>query len=420
MDTMKSRLSVLLLLILAHHIFRSTASIIHQTSGNATAKDLEQLQANLLSKYSKDNLPVFNLSDTVFVQMRMYILSINDLDEVSGTVTLSAGFNLLWHDYRLEWTPSDYEGLATVRFKSSNSVWTPGIVMITSAENLKPIPTSDFPALVTSSGDVSVSSGQLLKSSCNLEMTKFPMDFHTCSLVMTPWGYYMRDMQLQALSSTFDLNFFTPNGEWDLVSTDVSNYTEYGDAFSMLAFTMVLSRRSAYYTISLIIPLWLLCCVGPFTFLVPTGDRLGFMMNVYLSLAVYMTLVSDNLPKISLSMPGLSYFLLMAICYSVGLVFAVIFINRYEDIDDVNEFPSWLRKLLRWTKKKKNNAVGSKKDTSDNRVAALDPDQENSEYRFPEEVSKSDVLNFIDKSMFTGSTLVLLGMSAWYYFAFQY
>ncbi|KAH3694715.1 hypothetical protein DPMN_082156 [Dreissena polymorpha] len=61
-------------------------------------------------------------------------------------------------------------------------------------------------------------------------------------------------------------------------------------------------------------------------FLIPTerGERISYCLTVLLSIAVFLTLVGDNLPKNSSPMSVFSYYLLSVLVISVAITLAVI------------------------------------------------------------------------------------------------
>ncbi|OWF42827.1 Neuronal acetylcholine receptor subunit alpha-7 [Mizuhopecten yessoensis] len=82
----------------------------------------------------------------------------------------------------------------------------------------------------------------------------------------------------------------------------------------------------------------------PVVFLLPasSGERINYSITMFLSLTVYMTIVSDSIPKVSEPMAGITYFTLVGLIYSSTVVLLTIVTIRFEAIDDVDKFPKWI------------------------------------------------------------------------------
>ncbi|CAG2239864.1 unnamed protein product [Mytilus edulis] len=63
----------------------------------------------------------------------------------------------------------------------------------------------------------------------------------------------------------------------------------------------------------IILPIILLALLDIFTFKIPadTGERLGYTITVWLSFAVFLTIVSDSLPQTSESVPIVSIYIII-------------------------------------------------------------------------------------------------------------
>ncbi|XP_021354433.1 acetylcholine receptor subunit alpha-like [Mizuhopecten yessoensis] len=184
---------------------------------------------------------------------------------------------------------------------------------------------------------------------------------------------------------------------------------------------MVLSRKSTYFLLSMILPVYTLCFLNPFVFLLPaaSGERISYTITMFLSLAVYMTLVGDNMPKVSEPMAGISYFLLVAMLFSCLLIILTIFTLRCDAVTDVTNFPKCVRRLVLKVKKNRKNTrkpitrnsvdvdsieFGSKNVPSTSDVSTIELKKENGEQGINandiDEPDKKDVTNCIDITLF--------------------
>jgi hypothetical protein len=106
-----------------------------------------------------------------------------------------------------------------------------------------------------------------------------------------------------------DLQGYQSNGIWALLSTKV--YSKSHNIKSILVFEMVLQRRAMFFIVNILLPISTLSVLQLFVFIVPidSGERISFSLTVLLSISVYMTLISDNLPPGAESVASMCYLL---------------------------------------------------------------------------------------------------------------
>jgi hypothetical protein len=88
---------------------------------------------------------------------------------------------------------------------------------------------------------------------------------------------------------------YSANAVWDIESTSAIE-TNTGEA--SVTFIIRLKRKAIFYVINIIIPVILLSVLNIFTFVLPvtTGERASYSITVFLSLAVFLTIVAQELP----------------------------------------------------------------------------------------------------------------------------
>ena len=93
---------------------------------------------------------MFILTET-FVSF--FLLSINELDEVSETLTTIGYLFVEWEDEFLTWEPEDYGGINYYQFPQDD-VWKPDIALINSVEKFRPLGVTALNVKVDSFGVV--------------------------------------------------------------------------------------------------------------------------------------------------------------------------------------------------------------------------------------------------------------------------
>ncbi|OWF49182.1 Neuronal acetylcholine receptor subunit alpha-6 [Mizuhopecten yessoensis] len=391
------------------------------TSG--TIEDMIELQDKLFTNYSRGLRPARNLNETVRVDTAFFLLSIRDLDEVSGTISLSGGISMYWNDFRLLWKPSDHAGITEMMVHSSR-IWKPSIFLVSSASDIERFGSDAFDARIDNNGFVLMNPGKTIKATCTIDMTNFPTDIQKCSLILLPWGYPVDEIHLAVLRPQFIMEYFSPNGEWDVDDTSAEEILEHGVQTSQLIYYLVLKRKPSYFIISLIIPVYTLCFLSPFVFLLPSmsGERISYIITMFLSLAVYMTLVNDNMPKVSKPMSGISYFLLMTMLFSCLLIILTIFTLRCEAVTDVTKFPKCVRRFVLKMKNRKSNRKPITSNsiefephipsTSDVSVVGHEAEHRKKGATAPDmdEPDNNDVTNCIDIMLFVLAETIVFGL----------
>ncbi|XP_062583245.1 acetylcholine receptor subunit beta-like 1 [Saccostrea cucullata] len=293
--------------------------------------DAESLLQDVFKNYSTEIRPKQNLSEVIDVSIVSFLFSVNDFDEVSGVFSIVSGFMLLWHDFRLTWTPSNYGGIQDL-VVPKKKLWVPDIFLIDPANKMEAIGDEDFIGRISSSGIVTWTPGGLIQTLCNVDMYKFPFDTQTCSFTLALWGYSPWEARLIPFNgtTTVDTTYYSSNAQWSLEGTLMKRSTQ-GDYDSLLEFQFILKRKSLYFVINMLAPILLLSLLNPLVFALPveSGERVSYAITIFLSFAVFMTLLSDNIPKSSEPMSLMSYFLIFTMAMSTLICVLAVVTMRF-------------------------------------------------------------------------------------------
>ncbi|OWF42830.1 Acetylcholine receptor subunit alpha-L1 [Mizuhopecten yessoensis] len=376
----------------------------------ATLDDTAKLHTDLFTNYSIKRLPVLNHTDTLNVNISVRLLNIITLDAVTGVFELNFAVGMEWTDYRLAWNSSSYGELTSYHLQPSY-VWHPKLFLLTTAEDLETISGSDFIVHLQSTGQMMWLTGKLMKSSCKVDMTHFPTDTQTCTFIITPWGFTPSEVYLSHSSNTVDLQYFSPNGEWDIISTSVEQNTFYEPVISSVEIDITLRRKSTYYMVSLVLPIIIIVIISAAVFMIPISlsSRTSYAIKMCLSFALYNGLISKSIPQVSEPMAGISYFLMMSLIASSLLLLTTIFTVRFNLMESLDEIPKWILVLIRRLKK---CCFKSKELNKVDKVTAIEDieDKYDSESlnREPEteELTLPEVKTFMDMFLFVLSNVI--------------
>lgn len=138
-------------------------------------------------------------------------------------------------------------------------------------------------------------------------------------MIFTAWSYNKFEVQLNKETDEVQLNWYIQNTAWDIVHTSVSESR--GDE-SSVSYILTLKRKSAFYMFNVILPMLLLSVLNIFAFFLPTssGERASYAMTMFLSLAIFMTIISSELPKNSVKTSLLAVYLTILSCLSTLIV----------------------------------------------------------------------------------------------------
>lgn len=155
----------------------------------------------------------------------------------------------------------------------------------------------------------------------------FFLFLQNCSLAFNVWGYVAYEVVLLAINSTVNTDSFTENGEWSLVSTSINRIAGNLYKSDEIHCNFILKRKPGFLVINVILPIIFMAVINLLVFVLPaeSGERVSYSVTVLLALAVFMTLVGDNLPKTSEPMSVLSYYLMSLLILSTLMTVTTIF-----------------------------------------------------------------------------------------------
>lgn len=125
-------------------------------------------------------------------------------------------------------------------------------------------------------------------------------------------------------------HFSDTNGEWSLIATDAFRIPGTLYVPDEVVFQYTLKRRPMFVIVNVLLPIILMSMINLLVFVLPveSGERISFAITILLALAVFLTLVSENLPKTSEPISYLSYYLMSMMVHSILMTIATIFTLR--------------------------------------------------------------------------------------------
>ncbi|CAG2219510.1 unnamed protein product [Mytilus edulis] len=303
--------------------------------------DVERLH-EYLTNVSKHVKPRINQLHRVNVDVMFTMNTIQDYDEISGNLIFTSSFAFFWKDELKMWNPLNYNGIMRTQL-SILQTWVPALLLkngvkqnsLYTFSNIMDIET----AVVTydAIGNAALIIFGQHHITCESDVTHFPFDEHKCTI-----SVYTVDM-LNGMSLSSDRGIFLDsliaNAEWTIklnsentlvqnynVLSTASNTTGTSTTQDKIEFSFTLKRESLFPFLNIIFPVIILSFSHFLVFLLPvvSGERTSFSFTLLLSVVVFMTAASEQLPP-SNNISIFNIFLLHLFVFSILITALVVF-----------------------------------------------------------------------------------------------
>ena len=186
--------------------------------------------------------------------------------------------------------------------------------------------------------------GEMLLTTCDVDVTYFPFDTQHCVIELMPFGY--TNDQVDLIANPLDLSIYSENNVWIVKSTVAE--TAYFSVQPYIKITLALERRYAFFTLNLFTPVLILAFLNAMVFVLPadSGERVGYAITCLLSLSVYMTFASENLPTSSKPIAVIIYVLLIYMALSTLICLGTIIGLKFHLHDNGSSPPKIVLKLF--------------------------------------------------------------------------
>ncbi|XP_060564945.1 neuronal acetylcholine receptor subunit alpha-2-like [Ruditapes philippinarum] len=284
------------------------------------------------------------------VKIKLSILAIDELDLKSQKLTSAGWLSFEWEDDRINWTPSAKDDIEEI-FSKPADIWKPELVVDNSFDDVGVISNSDLYLRVKSTGVVEWEPPMSFVTHCTVDITYYPYDKQICSVNIISWGFTAQEVMLEPADTPVNLDDFETHGEWEILSSraeklNVTESTIDGGTirvFPYVAFWLRLKRRSSFYNLNIVMPVFVTSLLVALTFIVPleSGEKLSYILTVFLALAVLLTLVADSLPSTSISTSVLGLYLgIVTVLAAFGILLTVLILLLYHKEGPSKKSPS--------------------------------------------------------------------------------
>lgn len=247
------------------------------------------------SAHSDISRPVDNEDNPTKVEVKIFLIDVNNIDGASQSFEANVYYELHWNDPRL--------GLEIVNIQSMplTDIWHPRVQIINQQRVWKSFPEV---AEVSPNGDVIYRQRVWGYFSQPLELRDFPFDQQIFEINLGVVGFYSDEVELVVdPESDISEKFSLP--DWDVidwkVETGPKKIYSGKKSHDVVTFSFKAHRRAGYFIGKVIIPLLLIVAMSWVVFWIDpkaTGTMISVAITAMLTLIAYRFAVGANLPKV--------------------------------------------------------------------------------------------------------------------------
>lgn len=258
--------------------------------------DTSNLFDDIFSTYNREIRPGKNHSESVNVTVKFQLHQLKGFHELEGTLSTIVTLEVYWSDHRVKWKPSAYNGIQRI-YVRQKYVWLPEIYSTSSMTGMIHLRNDNEIVLYEHNGSATWHSFNVFETTCRANTINYPFDKQSCELFFIP---FINDNDEILLTSTSPAALFSDdktNGEWTVISVNGSAMKY--EHFSWLHYTISFKREAGFFVITLLVPVCLLGLLNIFVFVIPaeSGERIGYGVTLLLAIGVYLSILSEDLPK---------------------------------------------------------------------------------------------------------------------------
>ncbi|XP_071102271.1 neuronal acetylcholine receptor subunit alpha-2-like [Haliotis cracherodii] len=289
----------------------------------------QQLKQLLLSNYSKTVSP-YGDTTRINVTASFALSAILAVEETSQIFRMSGVLDLAWSDSWLTWNDSNDVMMLTFTKKE---IWTPNLIIPNGVGNkIASILSTSMTIDVTSSGEVLMLLFGEFETICDIDVKWYPYDEQVCHMSVLCLNEANLDPGDHDSGTIFS-QYFTGSSEWELVNSTTNLKYIHTELYtvSYVDFEFRLRRHSIFYTLSVIFPMCLLSLLNACVFLLPaaSGEKVSFLVSIFVSEAVFLNYINDAIPKSGNASRLIIYLVLLLSQSALALLATLLVMNTH-------------------------------------------------------------------------------------------
>ncbi|KAK3104666.1 hypothetical protein FSP39_007415 [Pinctada imbricata] len=250
--------------------------------------------------------------------------------------------------FRTSMDSVDYNGIYYI-YIPQDDVWKPDLVLQNSNSKIKELGGDFYTIAVAYTGEVSWYPYEVFTTKCSIDMTYFPYDTQTCDIEFTVWSYKSDDVNI-SYNARLIFDDYEEHSIWSIESSNSDVWYRPSDCG--VTFRLILKRKPEFYILNILFPIALISFITNVAFIIPSGsgEKIGFSVTIFLTFAVFLTIVSAQLPTNSENTAIVSVYIVVEILYSVlALIISSVSVRlQNRDKGNINKFYRLLIKVSKY------------------------------------------------------------------------
>ncbi|XP_059170809.1 neuronal acetylcholine receptor subunit beta-4-like [Physella acuta] len=313
-------------------------------AGSQTYEDVRSIFTETVENgvYHTDIRPLVNQSKAIQISVRFEVVSIVEVNDVTQSFVCNGFMGFFWTDEKLQWNPMMHGGHRVIHPLPQN-IWRPRVILMNTLGDRDLFDDAKAPIFVMANGTTFWLPGSLFPVSCQLDLTYYPFDIQTCVIKLLAMSLSVTEIEFLTPTPNVSQSFFTPNGEWEILSATVNIGTvDTGAKLPSIEVSFVLKRRPFFVLMNILLPVVFLSFLNLLVFVIPvdSGEKIGYGITVLLALTVFMSIISSMLPRSSLSTPNLTTYIFILLIISMLTVIdsiIIVYIFNMEEKEKVQK-----------------------------------------------------------------------------------
>ena len=303
------------------------------------------------NKYNKKVLPSDDYSNPVALDASLFFMGINEINELEEKFVTTGYLFLNWYDSMFTWDLNDFGGITKI-FVPQDDVWKPDIVLKNGFKRFREMGGSFYNVEIDATGFVYWLPFEVFETRCAIDTSNYPFDKQSCDIIFVVWSHQVQQVEILRTAHGIVIDEeFQENSVWKIDSTSTTVRKETRE--STVVFTFKMTRKPLYYIINIILPIVFLGLLNGLVFIIPaeSGEKTGYSITVFLSLAVFLTIISSQLPSNSENVSILGVYLLLQVVFGVVVLFVTTLQLRMSHRKGAVPKNGYYVKITRFSKK---------------------------------------------------------------------
>lgn len=246
---------------------------------------------------------------TNYVRIGLTVNSLNSIDTLQSTMTITGYLTLRWYDYRLAWNETlapaftiEEEAYYQNRLTLPSSwIWTPDIVLKNSILS----EFSEAKVRLKPNGQITWTRLINVVGNCNLDLRKYPFDHQFCEFFFRSNTYSIASgITLEDPGDSYfgthlsDSLISAATWKVEKVTSKIEKDSGTGFYISMLNVSVYAERYNMYYLIVAIVPNIIVTCIAIISLWIPDiQTRISIEVTTLLTVMAVLWVVSANIPS---------------------------------------------------------------------------------------------------------------------------